>query len=264
MIPGCHPAPTHLATAVRDPIAPARPRWEAPPGSWRYPARRSARVRMTVSVLLAAGIHAATLLGFNHARHRPAPKKIEDDAIAVVLEMPQLKDLEEPEPTEGDSAPPETALSVPMLADVPAPIMPNSFVQPIDVQSLLPPTDLSQAKTMTIPDHIARGKKIGEGLGNIFNLADLDRAPEPTVQPSPVFPPGLKKEMTEASVKVEFVVNTDGRVVNAVVVDSTHHGFDEAALIGVSKWHFRPGMKAGRKVNTRMMVPILFKTFDSD
>jgi hypothetical protein len=31
----------------------------------------------------------------------------------------------------------------------------------------------------------------------------------------------------------------------------------------VSRWKFRAGIKAGRKVNTRMRVPIVFKILDA-
>jgi outer membrane biosynthesis protein TonB len=46
------------------------------------------------------------------------------------------------------------------------------------------------------------------------------------------------------------------------VRETTHHGFDEAAVTGVGRWKFRPGFKAGSKVNTRMRVPIVFKITD--
>jgi len=64
-------------------------------------------------------------------------------------------------------------------------------------------------------------------------------------------------------VRVEFIVDTAGYVVNPVIIDSTHPGFNGPALEGVRKWKFRPGMKAGRKVNTRMQVPIVFRVVEN-
>jgi len=32
----------------------------------------------------------------------------------------------------------------------------------------------------------------------------------------------------------------------------------------VSRWQFRPGMKAGKKVNTRMRVPLIFRVIEND
>ena len=54
----------------------------------------------------------------------------------------------------------------------------------------------------------------------------------------------------------------NGRVLEPVVTESTNYGFNDAALAGVSRWKFRAGMKSGRKVNTRMRVPIVFKLLD--
>jgi protein TonB len=58
---------------------------------------------------------------------------------------------------------------------------------------------------------------------------------------------------------VQFIVSSDGRILDATVVESTDDRFNEPAVKGVYKWKFKPGMKGGRKVNTRMAVPIRFK-----
>jgi protein TonB len=39
-------------------------------------------------------------------------------------------------------------------------------------------------------------------------------------------------------------------------------GFERPALEGVVRWKFRPGMKLGRKVNTRVIQPIDFSIND--
>jgi protein TonB len=151
-----------------------------------------------------------------------------------------------------------------MLADVPSPnITDNSFVQPMDFRPEVE-IDLSRAKVITIPNNISRGGSGGKGFGVVFDLAQLDRIPEATVQASPIFPVSLKKDVSEARVVVNFIVTTEGTVANAYVEDSTHFGFNEAAVTGVSKWKFRPGMKAGRRVNTRMIVPIIFRLLEGD
>jgi periplasmic protein TonB len=106
------------------------------------------------------------------------------------------------------------------------------------------------------------GSNLAEKIGRIFNPEDLDRAPEPVLQPAPVYPHAMKREGLEASVMVEFVVDTDGRVLAPAIVESTHHSFDDAALAGVARWKFRAGVRGGKKVPSRMRVPIVFKTID--
>jgi protein TonB len=72
----------------------------------------------------------------------------------------------------------------------------------------------------------------------------------------------LKRDGLTATVVVEFIVDVQGLVVNPAAIESSHHDFEVAALTGVQKWKFRPGVRAGRKVNTRMRVPIVFRVVD--
>jgi protein TonB len=219
-----------------------------------------------LAALISVGVHAGLLLAVRS--HPYVPKHAEDDhLIAVTIAMPDLKDLEEPEPVVKDDAEkPELADYAPTLTDAPQIALPTDFVQEINFASLVPPPDLSQAKVFVIPHNILRSGRGGDGLGNIFNLADLDRVPEPLVQPAPIFPPGLKREVNLAKVTVEFIVDKEGRVRDPVVVDTTsaHQLFSDAATLGVSRWRFRPGMRGGVKVNTRMAVPIIFRVSEKD
>jgi protein TonB len=263
-----HPTTSILATdlgrpTVRVPPA-ATPRPVAAPGSWRYSAPNHTRRIYFLAALISASCHA--LVFFGTGRHHQVIRAMDVEKPNVIrIAMPDLKDLEEPEPVVTDEPPPPAeALYAPTLMDVPNRIaLPTDFVQKIDFASLIPPPDMNSAKVFVIPSHILRGVT-GQGMANIFNLADLDRIPEPVVQPAPVFPRSLRREVFSAKVVVEFIVDTEGRVHTPVVVETTHDGFNDAAMAGVSRWRFRAGMKGGRKVNTRMSVPILFKLVSAD
>ena len=232
-----------------------------PPGAWRYHSASRSRATLVAALAISAALHAGIFFGFTR-RAKPAPPRREETTIALTITMPELKDLEEPERVANDdSTPTELTAPVPMQADLPQLPSPNDFVQQIDFSSLLEQPDLAQAKVMVIPDNIRRGA-FADGKIKIFNLADLDRVPEPVVQTPPAYPQNLKREGIRATVRVEFIVDVDGRVQNAFVVDSTHPGFNEAAVVGVSRWKFRAGFRAGRKVNTRMQVPIIFRVVD--
>jgi protein TonB len=200
------------------------------------------------------------------SRFRPPEKKavkpLEEERVIALIPLPELKELEEPEPVAADDqGEPDPGAFVPMQQDVPQIPLASDFVQQMDFSSLLEQPDFSQVKVLTIPETRAMGR-IAEKLGKIFNLSELDRVPEPLVQPPPVYPVSLRREGVRATVQVEFIVNTEGAVINAVAVESTRVGFEAAAIAGVSKWKFRPGMKGGRKVNTRMSVPIIFRIVD--
>lgn len=216
------------------------------------------------AMLFSATVHAILLFGFNR---KSPPKKhvVEEERVTVNLVMPDLKDLEEPEaePFEGEETPVDTGLTVPMLADVPTQVdLSTAFVQEIDYSSLVAKQDLTAAKTLSIPTNIHRGGKIGEGMGKIFDLKDLDRAPDPIVRIAPVVPVGMRQMGFTAEVVVAFIVDPEGKVVAPQVVSSTDHKLNEPALLAMTKWKFRPGIKNGRRVNVRMMQPLLFKVSD--
>lgn len=256
-------SPSHRV--VRVPGLPARRAAGTSGGSWHYHGdTRSRRLRMALALLLSAAFHAGLFLGIR-SQPKVVEKSLDEQLIKVTIAMPDLKDLEPPEPPPMDDNAEvvDFAQYVPTLMDAPQIALPSSFVQEINYASLIPPPDTSQAKILVIPQGIGSGR-LGAGLADIFNLIDLDRVPVPVLQPSPVFPFELKREVSYAEVNIEFIVDVDGRVRNPVAVKSSHPGFINAAIAGVEKWRFRPGMKGGKRVNTRMMVPIIFRLTDAD
>lgn len=234
-------------------------------GSWRYRASDGSRKSLIFAIIVSAGLHAGFIFGFGGAPKKVPPPQ-EAPLLALSLVMPELKELEEPEDFRDSDEPvqsEEMFAPVPMQADVPTMPQPSDFVQQMDFASLIEPPDLSKAKMLSIPESDRRGGKILD-LGKIFNLADLDRVPEAVLQTPPVYPTTLRREGITATVVVEFIVTSNGQVLNVVAVDTTHFGFNEAAVRGVEKWKFRPGMRGGRKVNTRMRAPIVFRVIDAE
>ena len=235
------------------------------PGSWRYlPGRRPPQVPY-LALLIAGGVHALGLLGFN--REEVEQKVVvEEDYQEVALVMPKLEELEEPEIVENDGPKEEVEAStyVPMLTDVPSATIDTAFVQKMDFSTLAPKPDVDTAKVITIP----RGQRTGgvrpDSMKDIFNLSDLDRAPEAVFQPPPVFPRQLKSEISKATVTVEFIVSAEGKVTYAKVVDASYPGFEDAAIMGVMRWQFRAGMKGGKRVAVRMLVPLIFRVVEGD
>ncbi|PHX72436.1 MAG: hypothetical protein CK548_04145 [Opitutia bacterium] len=133
----------------------------------------------------------------------------------------------------------------------------------MDLSSLVERPDPSLEKLWTGPEDIWLGGKGGEWLGKVFKLSDLDRVPQPMMQPAPLDPASMKREGITAKVVVDFIVDAQGSVVNPSVFDSTHHDFELPAMVGVQKWRFLRGVRAGQKVNTRMRVPIVFTIADA-
>jgi TonB family protein len=74
----------------------------------------------------------------------------------------------------------------------------------------------------------------------------------------PIYPRAMKKSGLIGEVTISFVVDKKGDVTNPVVVRSNNPGFDAAAIEAVLKWKFKPGIKDGKPVSTRMQIPIIF------
>ena len=252
------------ATLEAPPLRPIPRRLPIPAlGSWRYLGSSHSHKALWFSLGVSAGIHLLVLFGFN--RHAKVVRHVVvDDTPTVTLVMPELKDLEEPEQKINDSETPvDAGITVPTLADVPTQVdLSAAFVQQIDLSTLVPQQDLAMAKSLAIPTHYTHGGKIGEGI-KIFDIKDLDRAPEPVVRIAPVFPPSLKQAGMQADVTVEFIVDPNGEVNNPFVVDSTDHRFDSAAVMAISKWKFHAGIKNGHRVNVRVRQPFPFRVTDS-
>src|SRR3954468_1295746 len=101
---------TYLVPTVAAPVA--RPKARAgtsPVSAARYDAGPRSRGAVVIAAILSAAVHAALILGAGHARKKVVARPTEP-FIAVSLTMPDLKELEEPEPASSDeSAAPDLA-----------------------------------------------------------------------------------------------------------------------------------------------------------
>lgn len=239
-------------TGIAPPLSCVTPQ----PGDWKYETVSGRGLTLAMGLFVAALVHVIFLYGFNRKPARVAA--VVDDTPVVQMAMPEILEDEEPPPSDlTEQLEPPAGVAVPTLAEYLTAVPVDAFVQPM---SFTPPanSDLLGAKLSTIPIHMARGTGKVASLGEIFKLSDLDRQPTTVYQAAPPYPFELRRTGVEGTVNVEFIVDSRGDVVHARVLSSTHPGFEEAAVVGVLKWKFRPGIKAGRKVNTRMMVPIKF------
>lgn len=220
------------------------------------------RTDLIIGIVVSASVLAGLLLGFNGhpgaVKHGPAQT---DDTLQI--EMPVLPP-EPPETQKVDDLPPDedvvqVTFAPPSLVDIPTIAADaNTFVQAIQPP---PPPGVEQAKgIVTIPP--ARPAGFGRGLGQIFDISQLDQIPMARLQPQPVYPYEMRRAGITGEVNVGFIVDANGDVRDAYVMNSTHREFEVPAVQAVSKWKFRPGRRGGKAVNTRMSVPIVFSFND--
>jgi len=242
------------------PGGPKRGGFASKPGDFRYARLPSTYRVLWLAVFVSISLHAVVILGFNH---RPSVKKAPPvvEVVDTLMMMPILDDLEEEKPRElvEDEPIEAPATSVPMLADVPVMIPSvSSFVQPLDL-TIPMKNDGTVSSVVAIPVNIQRGRPDDSKIKNLFNIADLDRRPEPVSQVMPVFPYDMRRDYEYAMVRVGFIIDAKGNVIMPYIISTPNRGFEAATLQAVSKWKFRPGMKGGRKVNTRAEQPIEYR-----
>jgi protein TonB len=94
----------------------------------------------------------------------------------------------------------------------------------------------------------------------IYAAEVLEERPERLGGTAPRYPDLLRKAGIGGRVRLEFVLDTTGRVEagSAHVLESTHALFSQAALEAVGTWIFRPGRIDGRAVKVRVRMPVEF------
>jgi protein TonB len=211
-------------------------------------------IALIVSILLHGGAAAS---GFLFKKKEAVVVVAETPTIA--LDLPPPPEPEEPEVVEDVSSdqPAEIAdLAPPMQTDMPSAVIDSPFVQQIQAP---PPPGLNRPSgSIVIPTNTRPSVASGKGLGNIFDLAQLDNKPEARVRIKPVYPFEMRRSGLKGEVVVGFIVDSTGEVRDPYVVRSSNPGFEEAAIQAVLKWKFKPGKKGGVAVNTRVAQPLSF------
>jgi periplasmic protein TonB len=217
--------------------------------------------RFKVPAIFAAGLHGALFLGFPESAVGIIPPPTE------VVEIPIVPPREEPvlavRPREEDDDPATVAgggQPLPSRRDVLQPLTGKEiFTVPVEPYRPV----INPAETLVDHRGLPTGPDVGPGrlrLPEIPDVGRLDRVPHAMVQPAPVYPDAMRRAGINGSVTVAFIVDTEGRVTKAEVMESTHREFEDAAVRAVMRWRFEPGTQSGSRVSFRMAVPIHFST----
>lgn len=97
-----------------------------------------------------------------------------------------------------------------------------------------------------------------EDLDRIFELTEIDRAPQPIYQVAPNYPFAMSRAGIEGRVYIRFVCDKEGRVINPRVRSATRMEFEKPAIDAIRQWRFEPGIKNGVRVAVNMELPLSF------
>ena len=92
----------------------------------------------------------------------------------------------------------------------------------------------------------------------VFDLRQVDIIPEVQQRVPPRYPLAMHFDGVPGEVVIGFIVNTEGKVVDATPVSYTDPAFVDVAVTALKNWRFTPGRKGGQPVNTHMSMPIVF------
>ncbi|WP_221028814.1 energy transducer TonB [Actomonas aquatica] len=226
-----------------------------------------------IPALTAAALHAVFLFSFNEPS-----VVLGDDGIFI---DPPNEDFPEWPPMEiavttpdevvdvstDTDTPDDTPLPVDDIIDQPAEDLP-----PVELETPSPvPTEVIHRIADSDFTHVVRpGKETShwrESASDRFsaaiNFGQLDRIPETRLRVSPRYPERMRRDGVEAEVIITFVVDTQGRVVEARADERAPWEFAREAEKAVLRWRFEPGTRKGRPVSFRMSVPLLFAIRDA-
>jgi protein TonB len=179
--------------------------------------------------------------------------------------------------------PPEAKPEPPVQRVVVAEPPPKGFqtvAAPKDLPTMIPPIDLTQRR-LDPRDFTGRGVEggvadgvvggtgqvtsalEGAGLDAIYEATTRDERFQPATllsQPVPKYPPALAAVGVEGRVKVEFVVDTTGKVEagSVRILESSHQAFEDAARGTVLGAAFRPARLNSRPVRQLTRQAIRF------
>ena len=108
-----------------------------------------------------------------------------------------------------------------------------------------------------VPGGVLGGMLGGTGTGAVM---DYDSPPRPIKKTQPQYPQEAFIKKIEGTVLVEILIDSQGRVARARVIQSVPL-LDAAALQTVYQWIFQPAVKHGRPVATIAHIPVSFRIY---
>jgi len=147
------------------------------------------------------------------------------------------------------------------------PLEPEAGVRPEDQFGSETGSDLGDALGMEggveggvvggVPGGVLGGMLGGTGTGAVM---DFDSPPRVIKQARPQYPQDAFVKKIEGTVLIEALVDSQGRVARARVIQSVPL-LDAAALQAVYQWVFQPAIKHGRPVATIIHMPVAFRIY---
>ena len=191
----------------------------------------------------------------------PAPKEVKEVKKTPVPEKRQPLPKKTPSPELHEEAPPpemREALEPAETASLPEEETrePSAEVAP---PSPMPPPSRSPSSSDAAPSFPAHPRSEGEAPPS------RQAVPLYLKNPPPQYPAAARRRGYEGTVRVEVLVDREGKVRDLRLVESSGHPMLDRAAIGTVKgWRFEPARRGEEKVEMWVTVPVTFRLKDKD
>lgn len=105
------------------------------------------------------------------------------------------------------------------------------------------------------------GDTFGPGSGDGLVPGNGIKAPVLIFAPTPEFSDEARRNKYQGVCMITVVVDAQGIPHNPVVIQRLGEGLDEEALRAIPQYRFKPGMKDGHPVGTRITISVNFRLF---
>lgn len=116
----------------------------------------------------------------------------------------------------------------------------------------------ARAAAAALPPPTANRAAAAENPAPAPATVEHDTPPILTVRTPPGYPVSLRKKGISGEVALSFIIPASGIPEEIQVIRSTHPEFAKAAVASVKNWRFRPAMKNGKAVASRVSQLVQF------
>ena len=238
---------------------------------------------LSTSVLAHAGLVALLFLVYKGAEQiiAPAPEPLKFTEVFMPKAGPGGGGggSPAPAPKKEVAIPKQTAPAVTIPTPVVTPVEPPpipTLTAPITTNSSVIQASGSNMISLATYGGGGRGGGIGSGTGSgvgpgtgggfgggAFQPGNGVSWPEVRHEEKPKYTAEAMRAKVQGDVDLEIVVKEDGTVSEVRVVKSftNAYGLDQAAMEAARKWRFKPGMKDGVPVATRVELKLTFRLY---
>ncbi len=204
--------------------------------------------------MVSAALHLLVIAGAIRVTAEELPAVVRPREITAIFVVPHAR----PSASSAEAAARSLVAPAPVVALPAAPSEVPTSIPPVTIGPILDPARLRAALHGEVPGGTAGQPPMA---GGVLTEREVDEPAQVVRQPTPRYPAVLQQAQVEGRVLVEFVIDTAGHLEagSLVVIESSHRGFEAAAIETLMRSLFRPARIRGQAVRQRTTQSVVFR-----